>query len=142
MLNNDLLDPKDKEIIRLKLVIERFKKYDEERKKYYSDKMQRLGELEAYIQEKEQQEAVEPDKEIESLNRTIKNQRKELGNLNRLLAVKNLDIEKLKFLDVAAIKNENEALKKMNKYLRNQNKNLKSIISELVYKLNSSYEHR
>lgn len=49
MLNEKLFDdPKDAEIARLKMTIEKFKEYDKERKKYYADKMQRLGELLKY----------------------------------------------------------------------------------------------
>ena len=52
MINEDLFDdPKDLEIVKLKLAIENFKKYDEERKKYYAKAMQRLGELEAFMEE-------------------------------------------------------------------------------------------
>lgn len=54
MLNEKLFaDPKDAEIARLKMTIEKFKEYDKERKKYYADKMLRLGELESYIDELE-----------------------------------------------------------------------------------------
>ena len=52
MLNKQLFeDPKDVEIVRLKLLIERFKKYDKERQDYYAKKMQRLGELESLLDE-------------------------------------------------------------------------------------------
>ena len=60
MLNEKLFDdPKDAEIARLKMTIEKFKEYDEERKKYYADNIQRLGELESYVQELEAGTAVE-----------------------------------------------------------------------------------
>lgn len=51
MLNEDLINPKDIEIAKLKLTIEKFKRYDAERKQYYSNALQRLGELESYVQE-------------------------------------------------------------------------------------------
>lgn len=52
MLNKELFkDERDAEIARLKLTIEKFKEYDKERKKYYTNSLQRLGELEAYIDE-------------------------------------------------------------------------------------------
>lgn len=58
-LNKDLFDnEKDFEIARLKMeinrknkTIEAFKKYDERRKAYYSERLQRLGELETYMDE-------------------------------------------------------------------------------------------
>lgn len=45
MLNEDLLDDKDIIIARLKLAIEKFKEYDIERKKYYSNVLIELGKL-------------------------------------------------------------------------------------------------
>lgn len=38
-------DARDYEIAKLKFAIERFKEYDKERKDFYRDKLQRLGEL-------------------------------------------------------------------------------------------------
>ena len=50
MLNEHLFDDKkDIEIARLKKVIEDFKEYDEKRKRYYAEKMRRLGELESLL---------------------------------------------------------------------------------------------
>lgn len=49
MLNEDLLDKKDIEIFRLKKCIEDFKKYDSERKKYYSKALMELGQLKDYV---------------------------------------------------------------------------------------------
>lgn len=51
MINEVLLDPKDREICRLKLQIEKFKKYDEERKKYYHSSLIELEQLKDAIQE-------------------------------------------------------------------------------------------
>lgn len=51
MLNEDLFDKKDKEIFRLRLIIDKFKKYDKERKEYYSNSLRRLGELESMFSE-------------------------------------------------------------------------------------------
>lgn len=54
MLNKELLgSQKDVEIARLKMTIEKFKEYDRKRTEYYAGKMQRLGELEAFIAELE-----------------------------------------------------------------------------------------
>ncbi|MGM9531324.1 hypothetical protein [Intestinibacter sp.] len=57
MLNEDLLDPKDKEIVTLKLkianlkkAIDKFKKYDKERKEYYRNALVELGELKEFIE--------------------------------------------------------------------------------------------
>ena len=60
LLNEELIDPKDKIIGTLKIKIEKlektiedFKKYDNERKQYYSELATRVGELESYIDELE-----------------------------------------------------------------------------------------
>ena len=77
MLNEKLFDdPKDAEIARLKMTIEKFKEYDKERKKYYADKMQRLGELESYVQE------IDTETEIGKLKSQIIDLKKQLGALS------------------------------------------------------------
>ena len=77
MLNEKLFDdPKDAEIARLKMTIEKFKEYDKERKKYYADKMQRLGELESYIQE------IDTETEIGKLKSQIIDLKRQLGALS------------------------------------------------------------
>lgn len=56
MINKDLyFDPKDYEIACLRQTIEKFKAYDRKRKEFYADKMVRLGELESYVEELEEQ---------------------------------------------------------------------------------------
>ena len=73
-MNKDLFDdPKDYTIVKLKETIARFKAYDEERKKYYSKKMVRLGELETYVIElKEQMQSAENGTLINTLQEKIK----------------------------------------------------------------------
>lgn len=86
MLNKKLFDnPKDAEIARLKMCIERFKKYDQERKKYYADKMQRLGELESYVQE------LDTETEIGKLKDTIMRLRKEVSRLSKEIQVRRIE---------------------------------------------------
>lgn len=60
LLNEELIDPKDKIIGSLKIKIEKlektiedFKKYDNKRKQYYSELATKVGELESYIDELE-----------------------------------------------------------------------------------------
>lgn len=60
LLNEELINPKDKIIGTLKIKIEKlektiedFKKYDNERKQYYSELTTKVGELESYIDELE-----------------------------------------------------------------------------------------
>lgn len=77
MLNKDLFDdPKDAEIARLKMTIEKFKEYDKERKKYYADKMRRLGELESYVQE------IDTETEVGKLKSQIIDLKRQLGALS------------------------------------------------------------
>lgn len=78
ILNEDLWDPKDLEIAKLKRKIQdlkgsiiAFKKYDEERKQYYSEVSQRIGELESYILELEHDKGLE---ELVRLNKEYKHQ--------------------------------------------------------------------
>lgn len=86
MLNKELFeDPKDAEIARLKMAIEKFKEYDRERKKYYADKMQRLGELESYVQE------LDTETEIGKLKDTIMGLRKEVSRLSKEIQVRRIE---------------------------------------------------
>ena len=86
MLNKELFeDPKDAEIARLKMTIEKFKEYDKERKKYYADKMQRLGELESYIQE------IDTETEIGKLKEEIMRLRKEVSRLSKEINVRRIE---------------------------------------------------
>ena len=86
MLNKELFeDPKDAEIARLKMTIEKFKEYDKERKKYYADKMQRLGELESYVQE------IDTETEIGKLKDTIMKLRKEASRLSKEINVRRIE---------------------------------------------------
>lgn len=82
MLNKKLFDdPKDAEIARLKMAIEKFKEYDKERKEYYAKKMQRLGELESYVQE------LDTETEIGKLKSQIIDLKKQLGALSLKMQV-------------------------------------------------------
>lgn len=49
MLNEDLLDEKDKQIINLTLAVRAYKKYDKERKKYITQLEKRIVELEKML---------------------------------------------------------------------------------------------
>lgn len=86
MLNKKLFeDPKDAEIARLKMAIEKFKEYDKKRKEYYSGKMQRLGELESYVQE------IDTETEIGKLKDTIMGLRKEVSRLSKEIQVRRIE---------------------------------------------------
>lgn len=139
MLNQNLLDKKDIEIAKLKLMIKDFKEYDEKRKKYYADKMQRLGELESFFEELNGQPSENEDENsrIFRLQKKVLNQRLEINRLQKTISNKDIDLEKYKTMeDILNVEEENRILKKREKELKNENLNLKKTISELVYKLN------
>lgn len=84
MLNEELIDKKDLVIAKLKLKISRleeaikdFKAYDKERKEYYSGLRVRVGQLESYIQE------LENDPELKHLKVLNNGYKKQLGILSK-----------------------------------------------------------
>lgn len=86
MLNKELFeDPKDAEIARLKMCIEKFKEYDKERKDYYAKKMRRLGELESFVQE------IDTETEIGKLKEEIMRLRKEVSRLSKEINVRRIE---------------------------------------------------
>lgn len=134
MLNEDLLDPKDLEIARLQHTIEKFKKYDEQRRRYYSSILLKLGELESYVQELEEENRNET---ITKLREKVKNQKEEIVHLNKVITVNKYHLFDDNYTLTAATNTiEMEALKKKNRALLKRNKDLQETISELVYKLN------
>lgn len=131
-MNRDLIeDEKDREIVRLKFIIEKFKKYDEERKEYYSKKLERLGVLESYVEE------LEDTSEIGKLKSIIVRQKDELRKLNAVIIAKKIDIPKTEEeLDNVDISMKISRLKEENKKLREEIKNLRKTIGKLVYECN------
>lgn len=131
-MNRDLIeDEKDREIVRLKFIIEKFKKYDEERKEYYSKKLERLGVLESYVEE------LEDTSEIGKLKSIIVRQKDELRKLNAVIIAKKIDILKTEEeLDNVDISMKISRLKEENKKLREEIKNLRKTIGKLVYECN------
>lgn len=116
MLNEDLLSPKDKEIAKLKRTIDKFKKYDKERKEYYREALIELGEL---------KEFVESDNITYAMSQKIKNYKKTITDMTRSInyckaleagvTIDELDSEKVK---IAALQKKISDLKKDNeKYL-------------------------
>lgn len=112
----------EEENSRLKECISAFKKYDNERKLYYANKLVELGQLQSYIQELE-----------ESPAQKIKTLRQELSRLNKVL---------LRY-KAAELKPENEAMQIQrmstligeNAKLRSENQNLRESNKNLIYKL-------
>lgn len=130
MLNEELFDDeKDKEIARLKHLIDKFKKYDKERKEFYSKKLQRLGELEAYIYE------LEAEGGIGRLNDTIKSLKGRIKKLEGYIRLHKIDCSKTdeEVYDATLISN----LKSRNKALSDMVKNLRKTNEDLIMRLNN-----
>lgn len=132
-MNPLLLDPVRVYVGRLKSTIQslehkinNFKEYDAQRKVYYSKSMQRLGELESWIDES--------DPEFK-LRGKIQSQRQIISNLNALIKASKLEVPE--DFDLAKAKVKILELQKEVETLTKQNANLKTSVSELVYKLNN-----
>ena len=132
-MNPLLLDPVRVYVGRLKSTIQslehkvdNFKKYDANRKVYYSKAMQRLGELESWIDES--------DPEFK-LRGKIQSQKQTITNLSALIKASKLEVPE--DFDLAKAKVKILELQKEVETLTKQNANLKTSVSELVYKLNN-----
>ena len=132
-MNPLLLDPVRVYVGKLKSKIQslehkinNFKEYDAQRKVYYSKSMQRLGELESWIDES--------DPEFK-LRGKIQSQKQTITNLNALIRASKLEVPE--DFDLAKAKVKILELQKEVETLTKQNANLKTSVSELVYKLNN-----
>lgn len=132
-MNPLLLEPVRVYVGRLKSTIQslehkinNFKEYDAQRKVYYSKSMQRLGELESWIDESD------PEFKLRS---KIQSQKQIISNLNALIKASKLDIPE--DFDLAKAEVKILELQKQVETLTKQNANLKASVSELVYKLNN-----
>lgn len=132
-MNPLLLDPVRVYVGKLKSTIQsleykinNFKEYDAQRKVYYSKFMQRLGELESWIDES--------DPEFK-LRGKIQSQKQTIINLSALIKASKLEVPE--DFDLAKAKVKILELQKEVETLTKQNANLKTSVSELVYKLNN-----
>lgn len=132
-MNPLLLDPVRVYVGRLKSKIQslehkinNFKEYDVQRKVYYSKSMQRLGELESWIDE------TDPEFKLRS---KIQSQKQTIANLNAVIRASKLEVPE--DFDLAKAKVKILELQKEVETLTKQNTNLKTSVSELVYKLNN-----
>lgn len=132
-MNPLLLDPVRVYVGKLKSTIQslehkvdNFKKYDANRKVYYSKAMQRLGELESWIDE--------TDPEFK-LRGKIQSQEQTITNLSALIKASKLEVPE--DFDLAKAKVKILELQKEVNALTKQNTSLKASVSELVYKLNN-----
>ena len=132
-MNPLLLDPVRVYVGKLKSKIQslehkinNFKEYDAQRKVYYSKSMQRLGELESWIDE------TDPEFKLRS---KIQSQKQTIANLSAVIRASKLEVPE--DFDLAKAKVKILELQKEVETLTKQNANLKASISELVYKLNN-----
>lgn len=132
-MNPLLLDPVRVYVGRLKSTIQslehkinNFKEYDAQRKVYYSKSMQRLGELESWIDESD------PEFKLRS---KIQSQKQTISNLSALIKASKLEVPE--DFDLAKAEVKILELQKEVETLTKQNANLKTSVSELVYKLNN-----
>lgn len=132
-MNPLLLDPVRVYVGKLKSKIQslehkinNFKEYDAQRKVYYSKSMQRLGELESWIDE------TDPEFKLRS---KIQSQKQTIANLSAVIRASKLEVPE--DFDLAKAKVKILELQKEVETLTRQNTNLKTSVSELVYKLNN-----
>ena len=132
-MNPLLLDPVRVYVGKLKSKIQslehkinNFKEYDAQRKVYYSKSMQRLGELESWIDE------TDPEFKLRS---KIQSQKQTIANLSSVIRASKLEVPE--DFDLAKAKVKILELQKEVETLTKQNTNLKTSVSELVYKLNN-----
>lgn len=136
-MNPLLLDPVRVYVGRLKSTIQslehkinNFKEYDAQRKVYYSKSMQRLGELESWIDESD------PEFKLRS---KVQSQKQIISNLNAVIKASKLEVPE--DFDLAKAKVKILELQKEVETLTKQNTNLKTSVSELVYKLNNQSQY-
>ena len=125
MMNENLVD--NPEIVKLKITIAAFKKYDSERKEYVSKLETKIGQLESYIDE------LEADKDIQGLRRKIKNQSEQLRILNQKIHFAQLEQNRLVELEYVTKDQLSSEIKKLKGDLlreRNSNDKLWSIIAK------------
>lgn len=134
MLNENFFDEKDKKIAMLKKAIEHFKKYDSDRKKYYSKSLIELGQLKEYISELEC-----TDKKA----RKIKNQKMVIASLEKTISnhkyLDKIDPKQIEQINIIKLQEENTELKKRNNILSRDLTKAREDISRLCFKL-SKYE--
>lgn len=141
MLNEELIDKKDLVIAKLKLKINKleeaikdFKAYDKERKEHYSSLGVRVGQLESYIQE------LENDPELKHLKALNDDYKKQLGILS-----KRVFLDKIARMTDEEVNNTftevnlRELLKKKTQECTKLRKAKSELLAEL-YKYKSMYE--
>lgn len=143
MLNENLFTYQELEILKLKARIEylqkqikAFKQYDEERKEYYKNAMQELGELQSFKFEFEDSHPM--IKELKDLVKKLTNDFNSIKCENRTLRYKVECFKIQEDFDPTPQDVKIARLKEANKKLEEQVKKQKQTINELIYKVVSS----
>lgn len=131
MLNEELFfDKKDLEIVKLKQLIDRFKKYDKNRNKNHKKEISELkieiGKLKSYIEE------LESDKDLEKLKTRIKNQKEVILSLERKLHCSKLEESRLLELEMLTKDSLSNQIKSLKTRLEKQRKNNSELLSLLA----------
>lgn len=127
MINEDLLDPKDAKIFKLEKLIEKFKAYDEERKKYYSEALIELGMLRSELDElRDESKTVKKVHNLKNENARLR------AIINKHKLSEEINLQEISIIElheqIKSLRNENNKLKKFNTQLIKDNNNL-------IYKL-------
>lgn len=128
MLNEQLMDPRDLTIAKLKQTIEDFKEYDSKRKQHYASLEIEIGKLKAYIEE------LESEKCTERLRKKLKDQQKRLALLSAKEFLSKFTIEDIRIIKTADKMNLQHQLNIKNKEI----KELKIVRDHLLAKLNAN----
>lgn len=143
MLNENLFTSQELEILKLKARIEylqkqvkAFKQYDEERKEYYKNAMQELGELQSFKFEFEDSHPI--IKELKDLVKKLTNDFNSIKCENRTLRYKIECFKIQEDFDPTPQDVQIARLKEANKKLEEQVKKQKQTINELIYKVVSA----
>lgn len=143
MLNENLFTYQELEILKLKARIEylqkqikAFKQYDEERKEYYKNAMQELGELQSFKFEFEDSHPM--IKELKDLVKKLTNDFNSIKCENRTLRYKVECFKIQEDFDPTPQDVKIARLKEANKKLEEQVKKQKQTINELIYKVVSA----
>lgn len=143
MLNENLFTSQELEILKLKARIEylqkqikAFKQYDEERKEYYKNAMQELGELQSFKFEFEDSHPM--IKELRDLVKKLTNDFNSIKCENKTLRYKIECFKIQEDFDPTPQDVQIARLKEANKKLEEQVKKQKQTINELIYKVVSA----
>lgn len=128
MLNEQLMDPRDLTIAKLKQTIADFKEYDSKRKQYYASLEIEIGKLKAYIEE------LESEKCTKKLRKKLKDQQKRLALLSAKEFLSKFEIEDIQAIETADKMNLQYQVNIKNKEI----KELKLVRDRLLAKLNAN----